>query len=80
MCKNVEAQGPFDISVTWPDGRVMYTASNGTVNWMLNPARSPGNVPFFERGVETRQILDDGSPRWMKLYRLAQKGPTMVDE
>ena len=22
VCKNVEAQGPFDISVTWPDGRV----------------------------------------------------------
>ena len=68
------------LRTTWPDGRVMYTASNGRVNWMLNPARSPDNVPFFERGVETRQILDDGSPRWMKLYRLAQKGPTMVNE
>ena len=22
VCKNVEAQGPFDISVTFPDGRV----------------------------------------------------------
>ena len=22
VCKNVEAQGPFDISITWPDGKV----------------------------------------------------------
>ena len=22
VCKNVEAQGPFDISVTWPSGKV----------------------------------------------------------
>ena len=22
VCKNVEAQGPFDISVTWPNGKV----------------------------------------------------------
>jgi len=22
VCKNVEAQGPFDISITWPNGKV----------------------------------------------------------
>lgn len=68
------------LRTTWPDGRVMYTASNGTVNWMLNPARKPGNMPYFERGVDTRQLPDDGSARWTELYNLAQKGPTMVKE
>ena len=48
----------------------MYVASNGTINFMLNRAIA-GELPYFERGVSTRLIPDDGSPRWKDLYQRA---------
>jgi galactonate dehydratase len=62
------------IETRWPDGRTMYIASNGTVNFMLNQSRK-GNTPYFQRGVTTRLVPDDGSIRWRELYQQARKGP-----
>ena len=65
------------IETTWPDGRRLYHANTGAVNFVLNPARQ-GQVPFFERGVDTRMIPNDGSDEWLKLFRQARKGPYLV--
>jgi L-alanine-DL-glutamate epimerase-like enolase superfamily enzyme len=64
------------IETRWPDGRTMYIANDGKVNFMLNASRR-GETPFFEQGVTTRLVPDDGSDRWRELYRQAQHGPLM---
>ena len=54
------------LETTWPDGRRMYVASNGTVNFMLTCANA-GQMPYFEKGVNTRLVPDDGSAKWRDL-------------
>lgn len=65
------------METTWPDGRKMYVANDGTVNFMLNAARQ-GRMPYFERGVHTELLPDDGSSRWKELYTSARKGPLLI--
>lgn len=60
----------------WPDGRAMYIANTGRVNFMLDVARA-GRMPYFERGVTTRLLPDDGSERWRDLYTRARREPVM---
>lgn len=67
------------IETRWPDGRTMYIANSGRVNFMLNQAMR-GNMPFFQKGVETRLVPDDGSDRWQELYEKARKGPVFVED
>jgi hypothetical protein len=55
----------------------MYFGNTGSVNFVLNPARE-GKVPFFEKGVTTRLLPNDGSARWKELYRRANKGPLLI--
>lgn len=63
------------IETTWADGSRMYTASNGTVNFMLN-AGQKGVYPYFEKGADTRLVPDDGTEAWKELYRKARaSGP-----
>lgn len=63
------------IETTWPDGRRMYTANDGTVNFMLTAAQK-GRYPYFVDGAETRLVPDDGSTRWRELYTKArEQGP-----
>lgn len=63
------------IETTWSNGRRMYTASNGTVNFMLNAANQ-SKYPYYEPGADTRLVPDDGTPRWRELYAKARaKGP-----
>ena len=64
------------IETTWPDGRTMYIANNGEVNFMLT-ASQEGKTPFFEKGVKTRLVPNDGSKNWRKLYQEARKGVVM---
>ena len=66
------------IETTWPDGRKMYIANNGKVNFMLT-AGQRGQIPYFERGVFTKLRPDDGSPEWRELYTRARKGPVLID-
>ena len=68
---------PRLIETTWPDGRRMYIANNGKVNFMLTIGRE-GRMPYFERGVDTSLLPDDGSARWKELYASARKGPVLI--
>jgi galactonate dehydratase len=69
---------PRLIETSWPNGRKMYVANDGTVNFMLNAARA-GKTPYFERGVTTRLFPDDGTPRWRELYAEAVKSPYLIE-
>lgn len=68
---------PRLIQTTWPDGRTMYIANNGHVNFMLTIGQE-GRMPYFERGVATKLFPDDGSLRWKELYAAARKGPVLI--
>jgi L-alanine-DL-glutamate epimerase-like enolase superfamily enzyme len=68
---------PRLIETRWPDGRRMVVANSGGVNFMLEPARK-GGMPYFERGVTTQLLADDGSARWRELFDRAKKGPVML--
>ena len=65
------------LETRWPDGRVMYTPNNGQVNFMLTPARK-GTVPYFEKGVTTRLLPNDGSEKWKAMYEQGQQGPVLI--
>ena len=65
------------IETTWPDGRRMYIANDGTVNFMLRLGQQ-GKIPYVERGVDSRLYPNDGSQKWADLYERARKGPVMV--
>jgi len=67
---------PRLIETVWPDGRKMYFAST-EVNFMLNAARQ-GKMPYFERGVTTQLLPDDGTPRWRELHERALEAPILV--
>lgn len=67
---------PRLLETRWPDGRLMYVATPAPVNFLLNLARA-GKMPFFERGVTTRLVPDDGSDMWRKLQEEARRGPVM---
>lgn len=63
------------IETTWTNGRTMYTANNGKVNFMLT-AGQEGKYPYFEDGADTRLVPDDGTPKWRQLYaRARSEGP-----
>ena len=64
------------METTWKDGRVMYTANTGKVNFMLGPGQV-GKIPYYERGVNTRLLPNDGSRRWKKLYQASRQGPVV---
>ncbi|MEZ6130426.1 MAG: enolase C-terminal domain-like protein [Planctomycetaceae bacterium] len=63
------------IETTWADGSRMYTASNGTINFMLTAANQE-RYPYFKAGADTKLVPDDGTPAWRKLYDEARRvGP-----
>lgn len=65
------------IETVWSDGRKMYTANNGTVNFMLEAANQE-RYPFFEAGAETRLVPDNGTAAWRMLYQKARAGGPIV--
>lgn len=63
------------IETTWSDGKRMYTASNGKVNFMLTAANED-RYPYFADGADTKLVPNDGTPRWKQLYQKArEEGP-----
>lgn len=68
---------PRLIETSWPDGRRMYIANNGKVNFMLTEGQR-GTIPYFERGVDSRLVPDDGSAQWKELYAAARKRPHFI--
>jgi L-alanine-DL-glutamate epimerase-like enolase superfamily enzyme len=69
---------PRLLETTWPDGRKMYVSNNGTVNFILNASRQ-GKTPYFEKGVFTKLLPNDGSANWEELYKKGRKGPFVVE-
>lgn len=69
---------PRLVEASWPDGKKMYFNHLAGVNFVLNPARNPGNVPFYERGVKTRLLPDDGTAEWRDLYERSRGGTLMI--
>jgi len=67
------------IETSWPDGRKMYTANNGSVNFMLTAANED-KYPFYETGAETRLVPDDGSAQWRKRYDKARSGGPFLEK
>ncbi len=65
---------PRLVETRWLDGRKMYFASDGKVNFMLRQGVQ-GNIPFYLRGVTTELLPDDGTERWQKLFEEARKAP-----
>ena len=65
------------IETVWSDGRKMYTANNGTVNFMLEAANQE-RYPFFEAGAQTRLVPDNGTAAWRMLYQKARAGGPIV--
>lgn len=60
------------IRTTWPDGRELLISNTGQVNFMLNLFRQDG-LPYFERGVHTELVPNDGSQRWHEMYERGLK-------
>ncbi len=69
---------PRLIETAWPSGRKMYLANTGQVNFLLNFARA-GKTPYFEPGVTTRLLPNDGSSAWRALYAQARTEPYFVE-
>ncbi len=69
---------PRLVESVWPDGRRMYYASGGRVNFMLTEGIA-GKIPYYVPGVKTRQWHDDGSAEWKRLHERAQRGAFLVD-
>ena len=65
------------IETLWPDGRRMYFANDGQLTFMFDQVRKT-DFPFFERGVTTRLVPNDGSPGWTQLYEQARRGPVFL--
>ncbi len=63
------------VITTWADGKKMYTASNGKVNFMLT-AGNDEKYPFYADGADSKLLPNDGTPRWRALYnRSRENGP-----
>jgi len=53
---------PRLIETQWPDGPIMYFS--GQNDQLLRTAQKDGAMPYYERGVVTRLVPDDGTKRW----------------
>lgn len=66
------------IETTWADGRRMYTANNGKVNFMLTAANND-LYPYYAPGADTRLVPNDGSASWQQLYEKARAAGRPVE-
>ena len=66
------------LETRWPDGRKLYTGSNGNVNYMLRKFMKPSNLPYFEPGVTCHLLVNDGSKDWRDLYQRARRRPVLT--
>jgi galactonate dehydratase len=67
------------IETRWPDGKTMYIANTGQVNFMLTHAQR-GKMPFYVPGAQTRLVPNDDSPKWKALYEKSRREPYFVME
>jgi L-alanine-DL-glutamate epimerase-like enolase superfamily enzyme len=65
---------PDRVVVTkWPDREPMYFASGSQMTSLAND----DEFPYFERGVTTRLVSDDGSKEWDALVAEVKDGPVV---
>ena len=69
---------PRLVETRWPDGKRMYFASDGKVNFMLRQG-AEGKIPFYLQGVTTGLLPDDGTQRWRELFERATKAPVLLN-
>jgi hypothetical protein len=69
---------PRLVETAWPDGRKMYFASNGKLNFMLTEGIK-GSIPYYVPGVRTRQLPNDGGAVWRGLYDRARNGAFITE-
>jgi hypothetical protein len=67
------------LETRWPSGRKMYVGSDGSVNYMLRKFMKPSDLPYFEPGVTTHLLHNDGSKDWKDLYQRARKKPVFTN-
>lgn len=67
------------IETRWPDGKKMYIANTGQVNFMLTHGQR-GKIPFYVPGAQTELVPDDGSAKWKDLYEKSRREPFFVME
>lgn len=63
------------VETDWPGGPTVYTTSG---KQLISLARDDA-IPYFERGVETRVVPDDGSDRYADLRERARESPVFED-
>ena len=61
------------VEVSWPSGKRMLLAAT-EVNFVLNAANR-GEIPYYERGADTRLLSDDGTEQWAELFEKAKQAP-----
>lgn len=66
------------IETTWADGRRMYTANNGKVNFMLTAANQD-QYPYYQPGAHSKLVPNDGSAKWQQLYEKARAAGRPVE-
>ena len=72
---------PRLIETAWPDGRKMVFANDGQMTFMFfQVQQQQSEFPFFERGVTTRLVPDDGSEAWRHRYQQARRKPVVTRE
>jgi L-alanine-DL-glutamate epimerase-like enolase superfamily enzyme len=69
----IDADPPRLIEVEWPDGPTAYFSSRR----QLHAYALEDNLPYFERGVTTRNVPDDGSGEWKDLHERARDDPVV---
>ncbi|MEZ6058809.1 MAG: mandelate racemase/muconate lactonizing enzyme family protein [Planctomycetaceae bacterium] len=63
------------VATTFADGRTLYTANTGKVNFMLT-AGNEGRYGYFLDGADSKLVPNDGSERWRSLYQKSrEQGP-----
>lgn len=67
------------IETRWPDGKRMYIANTGEVNFMLTHGQK-GKIPFYVPGAQTRLVPNDGAPKWKDLHEKSRREPYFVME
>ncbi|MBM3999524.1 MAG: dgoA protein [Planctomycetes bacterium] len=62
------------LEIRWPNGRTMDVAGTGEVNFLLTLGQQ-GKIPYYERGVTTELVPNDGSSTWKSRYDKARSRP-----